>query len=221
MWICKHCKKEFSFEKRIDKTNHSRWCEKNPKRKQLLEVLAKNRKNASVNLSVEKKKQRNAKIKDAWKSGSYDNADFGKGFRNKNHSEKTKNQIAKKRKKFLRENPDKHPWRKNTKFTSEPCEYLKQKLRENNIIFIEEYQPLLPNRFFAIDIAFIEKKIGIEINGNQHYNKNGTLKTYYQNRHNLIEAAGWKLIELRYNKVYDKNILEIIKQWNQKNLIFE
>ena len=32
MWKCKHCEKEFDFEKTSDKANHSRWCDKNPKR---------------------------------------------------------------------------------------------------------------------------------------------------------------------------------------------
>ena len=47
-----------------------------------------------------------------------------------------------------------------------------------------------------IDIAFPDIKLGIEINGNQHYNSDGTLKDYYQERHNLIEEAGWKLLEV-------------------------
>lgn len=206
MWICKHCNKEFDFERRVDKTNHGRWCKENPKRKQLLEVLSKNRQNASKKLSEEKRLIKNNKIKAAWKSGSYDDVDFGKGFRNKHHSEECKKHISEKRKKFLQENPEKHPWKKNTKFISQPCEYLKKVLKENNISFEEEYQPLLPHRFFSIDIAFPDRKLGLEINGNQHYNANGTLKTYYQKRHDEIESNGWKLIEIHYNEVYKFDI---------------
>lgn len=32
MWKCNHCDKEYNFEKTSEKANHSRWCEKNPKR---------------------------------------------------------------------------------------------------------------------------------------------------------------------------------------------
>jgi uncharacterized protein YydD (DUF2326 family) len=55
-------------------------------------------------------------------------------------------------------------------------------------------------------VAFPDKKIGIEINGNQHYNSDKTLKTYYQNRHDLIVADGWKLYELHYSFVFSKEI---------------
>lgn len=32
MWTCKHCKNNFEFDSLSDKANHSRWCEKNPKK---------------------------------------------------------------------------------------------------------------------------------------------------------------------------------------------
>lgn len=60
----------------------------------------------------------------------------------------------------------------------------------------------LDDRNFSIDIAFPDLKIGIEINGNQHYNPDGSLKAYYAERHNLIVEAGWKLMELHYSVAY-------------------
>jgi hypothetical protein len=52
-------------------------------------------------------------------------------------------------KKYLAENPDKHTWRGATRNKSVPCETFKNKLKERNIEFIEEYQPLLhEGRFF-------------------------------------------------------------------------
>jgi len=90
------------------------------------------------------------------------------------------------------------------KFISPPCEKAKEFLRSKNIQFVEEYQPLLhKDRFYSIDIAFPERKIGIEINGNQHYERDGTLTSYYQTRHNLIEAEGWTLYELPFQICYD------------------
>lgn len=32
MWKCKHCNQEFDFKSTSEKANHSRWCDKNPKR---------------------------------------------------------------------------------------------------------------------------------------------------------------------------------------------
>ena len=71
--------------------------------------------------------------------------------------------------------------------------------------------PLYPKRYFSIDIAFPEIQLGIEINGEQHYNRDGSLKDYYKKRHEDIENSGWNIIELHYKEVYnDEWIREII-----------
>lgn len=123
------------------------------------------------------------------------------------HTPETKLVISNKRKQYLKENPDKHPWKRNDKYKSEPCEKLKQILKEKHLNFIEEWQPL-EDRFYSIDIAFPDLKIGIEVNGNQHYNNDGTLKSYYQERHDAIVNNGWKLIELHYSTCYNEKILD-------------
>lgn len=126
------------------------------------------------------------------------------------HTDETKSLLSKNRTEYLEKNPDKHPWKNNSKFTSEPCELLKRKLREAGIKFSEEYRPLA-KRFFSIDISFPDKKIGIEVNGNQHYNPDKTLKKYYQDRHDLIIESGWILIELPYIEVFRDDIVQEIK----------
>lgn len=118
------------------------------------------------------------------------------------HSDDSKLLISKKRKEWLKNNIDKHPWKRNNKFKSVPCEKLKSIFIENGILFEEELQPL-NDRYFSIDIALIDKGIGIEINGNQHYNDDGKLKKYYKERKELIEEKGWKLYDIHYSKVYD------------------
>lgn len=71
---------------------------------------------------------------------------------------------------------------------------------------------MLEDRGFRIDIALPEYKIGIEINGNQHYKKidDLLLDDYYEERHKLVENCGWKLIELYYKTVYNHDIKDII-----------
>lgn len=113
-----------------------------------------------------------------------------------------KTNMSKARVKFLHENPDLHPWKKSSKFKSAPCELVKEHLTNKDIVFIEEWQPLA-DKMYSIDIAFPDIKFGIEINGNQHYNKDGTLKEYYRNRHNEIVSAGWQLLELHYSIAYN------------------
>ena len=127
-------------------------------------------------------------------------------------SENTKKLLSEKRKQFLRNNPDKHPWKLKNKFKSEPCENFKKILRENNFSFIEEFTPNC-ERNYSIDIVFPEKMIGIEINGNQHYERNGKLKQYYQDRHDYIESLGWKLYEIHYSLCFDQEyVLNLINQ---------
>ena len=125
------------------------------------------------------------------------------------HSEETKSLLSEKRKKWLAENPDEHPWKTNTKFKSVPCEVLKEKLRDRGLQFEEEHSPV-EGRAFSVDIAFPAKKLGIEVNGEQHYRRDGTLGDYYQERHDLIEREGWTLLEVHYARAYDDNIVDEI-----------
>ena len=121
----------------------------------------------------------------------------------------TREKMSLARKKYLSEHPDKHPWKNPVKFKSIPCEKVKEFLDAKGIKYIEEWQPL-SDRYFSIDIAFPDIKVGIEINGNQHYDKDGNLKPYYQQRHDLIEQAGWKLLELHYMCCFNLSLLENI-----------
>ncbi len=118
-----------------------------------------------------------------------------------------KNNIRNGRIKFLKENPEKHPWKQKNKKKSVPCELLKEILIKNELVFQPEYTPVESDRFYSIDIAFIKNKIGVEVNGNQHYNKDGTLKKYYLDRNNHFKSLGWIIIELQYLKVYDNKII--------------
>jgi very-short-patch-repair endonuclease len=141
----------------------------------------------------------------------------------KSHSDETKKLMSEKKLLFLQNNPDKHNWKKNNRLISIPCEKLKTDLKLNNISFIEEYQPL-EHRFFSIDIAFPNVKIGLEVNGNQHYNKNGELKEYYEKRKQLIEKNGWFLYDIHFSKVYDeffvKDLIKKLKKFELNNINF-
>lgn len=124
-------------------------------------------------------------------------------------SEERKRKISEGRKKYLAANPDKHGWSNSKYHRSIPCELLKSKLIEAQIEFIEEFKPLLDQgRFFSIDIYFPKWKIGWEVNGCQHYEADGSLKPYYQNRNDLIQKSGIRLLEIRYHKVFSESYVE-------------
>lgn len=136
------------------------------------------------------------------------------------HTEETRKRLSEIKKQWLKDNPDKHPWKRNSKFKSEPCERLKIMLKNRNILFVEEYSPNVQDRHFAIDIAFPDKLIALEINGNQHYNKDGTLKPYYQERTNLLEDSGWIVYNIHYSCCFKQDIMipiiDIILNSNKK-----
>ena len=125
------------------------------------------------------------------------------------HTEETKQKLSLIKSAYYAANPEKHPWKQKGKFVSIPCEALKAALDAVGIVYLSEYTPL-EDRFFSIDIAFPDIKLGIEVNGNQHYTEAGLLTPYYLDRHNLIVAASWTLIELHYSAVYNKMIVEKI-----------
>ena len=125
------------------------------------------------------------------------------------HTSETKAKLSEIRIKYLAENPDKPAWKTKDKFKSIPCEKVKDELKLLNIPFTPEFMPLLhKKRFFSADITFLDKKIMIEINGNQHFQSDGNLKPYYQNRHDLIEAEGWKIYEVPYHVAMRKGFVK-------------
>lgn len=153
------------------------------------------------------------------------------------HSERTKKKISQHRKQYLKQHPESFVWRRADKFKSKPCEDLKQFLKDNNINFYPQYSnPQQFNRNFAIDIAFPNQKIAIEVNGTQHYQRSGNLTDYHKERHDILQKLGWKVYQIPYTKVYNKevrqNLLKLIKdnidftydyseqikQFNQKKL---
>lgn len=118
-------------------------------------------------------------------------------------SEETKKAISEKRKEWLKNNPEKHPWRNKNKLKSEPCEKAKEFLTQLGVSFVSEYQPEIEGRYFSVDIALPDKMIALEVNGNQHYERDGRLKPYYQERHNLLESAGWNVFEIHYSACFN------------------
>lgn len=131
----------------------------------------------------------------------------------KKHTEETKRKLSKARTKYLADNGLKPFYNKAQQKSSWLCETVKQQLKEKGIVFVEEFMPLKEQgRYFSIDIAIPERKIAFEINGRQHYDAKWNLLPYYQNRHNLIEAQGWKVHEIKYDKNYMNIVEYIIKE---------
>ena len=196
---CPFCDLDFSnIQSYANIANHIRWCNLNPKR-------------------IEKKKSKKQFCTRCGKEIPYNKRKIRCDECGHKHTEETKLQMSNSRIDWLKKNPEKHPWRNKTKFTSIPCENFKKYLDLIQLKYISEYDTYEEtNRNFSIDIAFPDIKVGIEINGNQHYNKNGTLKKYYQERHDIIESCGWKLLEIHYSSCFEEeNMQNIITYYKQ------
>lgn len=176
---CKYCETEIENHSEIGA--HTRWCSKNPNRK-LRKIDASSACRVCGKLYTGRRKTCSSTCAHT-------------------HSLDTKKVLSEKRKQYLKNNPDKHPWKRKDKINSVPCNNVKEFLNQRKIQYIEEYSPIT-DRLFSIDIAFPHIKVGIEINGNQHYTRDGKLKPYYQERHALIEQAGWRLIEVHYSQCF-------------------
>lgn len=69
---------------------------------------------------------------------------------------------------------------------------------------------------YSLDIAFVDIKLDIEVNGNQHY-VGGQLKPYYQSRHDYLTSQGWTVIELHFKDCYRENkITELLAILHEK-----
>ncbi|QQV88996.1 hypothetical protein [Providencia phage PSTRCR_121] len=220
MSICKHCNEFFDTTNKPKgwMGNHSRWCIKNPKRpeyvkKSKISVDAMN--SAKIETGHLNQYTKGAKSGIKVEMTSETKRKISETSKGRLHSKETKAKISMKRKEWLTNNPDKHPWKTNSKFKSVPCELLKHKFIKAGLKFEEEFQPI-HTRLYSADIAFLDKKIIVEVNGNQHYTdpSKKILAPYYRERHDDIKSSGWTIYEVHYSEVYNdvyvNNLIERI-----------
>ena len=216
--ICKYCNIETNLSGGAH-SNHVGWCKSNPKRAERVAALIKR---GHMNFLEEGKKrwyeEQNQQKQKCISEGrkffilseeTREKLRIAGTGRKCPHTEETKKKLSLSRKKWLEENPDRHPWKHNDKFKSVPCETLKERIRSEGFIFEEEFSPL-EKRWFSVDIAFPDVKLAIEVNGEQHYNRDGTLGDYYEERHQLIEKSGWHVLELHYARCCGSKLDETI-----------
>lgn len=115
---------------------------------------------------------------------------------NRKHSDETRKKISESRIKFLRENPDKVPYKLNhySKGRSYAEEYWKIILDSNDIKYEEQYQ-IGP---YQLDFAFVESKIDLEIDGDQHHLDPRIVESD-KRRNQYLTEQGWKIIRVRWS----------------------
>lgn len=122
----------------------------------------------------------------------------------KTHSEETKKLLSDIRKEYLKNNPDKVPYLLNhhSKGESYAESYWRIILESNNIEFTSEYRIGI----YSLDFAIADKKIDLEIDGDQHYIDERIIESD-KRRTLYLQENGWKVIRIRwseYQKLADK-----------------
>lgn len=115
----------------------------------------------------------------------------------RNHSEETKKKISDARKKYLLEHPDKVPYLLNhySKGDSYPEKYFENILSKSNLKYERYYRISL----YELDFAFLDKKIDLEIDGNQH-DEDDRIKSSDLKRDQFMIDNGWEVIRISWRK---------------------
>ena len=130
----------------------------------------------------------------------------------KKHSEETKKLLSEKRKAYLAANKDKHNWSRYSNKETVPERKFREFIERTDIKLKQYYIPPESDRFYEMDFAHPESKIAFEINGNQHYNSDGTLKDYYKERQQYFINLGWKITEIHYSLCFKEDVLSSLVQ---------
>lgn len=190
MFICKYCKNEYT---KYGIKNHESRCKKNPDRLEAAEKWLRSMRNKKPANQWIKAKETGVPYvltKEARKRIS--NASMGR-----KHSEKTKKKISEKRKEYLRKNPDKVPYRLNhySRGPSYAEEYWKGILDANELDYVQEYRIGL----YSLDFAFVDNKIDLEIDGDQHYLDERIIKSD-KRRTEWLTEKGWTVIRISWSE---------------------
>lgn len=111
------------------------------------------------------------------------------------HSEETKKKISEIRKKYLKENPDKVPYKLNhSSKESYPEKYFTDVFKNEGIEVIKSFHIGL----YELDFCILGKKIDIEIDGNQHYLDNKIVESD-KRRNEFLEDDGWDIIRVNWS----------------------
>lgn len=113
------------------------------------------------------------------------------------HTEETKKKISEKRIKFLQENPHMVPYKLNhySNGRSYPEEYWKNVLDTENLIYEEQYSI----GSYQLDFAFLDSKIDLEIDGDQHYLDQRIVESDIR-RNEYLQKLGWKVVRVKWSE---------------------
>lgn len=140
--------------------------------------------NCKMQPNYEKIKKERAKKQSEYRTG-------------KKLSDETKNKISKARIKYLKENPDKVPYKINhSSNVSYPEQVILKYLKEYKILgWVHQLQFSI----YQIDFAFPEYKLAVEIDGHTHTTEK--VKKIDNRRDKYLESKGWRTLRITTKEV--------------------
>lgn len=198
-YICKFCNKECLNSN--SHRNHERLCPKNPDRKYVSYTKGKPSWNKGLTKDTDERlKQKSEKLSQRYKNGELKAPQTGKPV-----SEETKKKISESMKKAQKEgrayNIGQSRW---NNVHSMPEKWLITVLKNNfNQIENIDYKTEMPFYRYALDFAWPEKRLCIEIDGKQHlYDEKQIERDIEKDR--LLKEDGWKELRLKWGYVVAK-----------------
>ena len=210
-YICNFCRKLCKNGNSL--RNHERLCKENPERQESSWVKFNHERgawNKGLTKETDERLLKASKtLSDGYKSGRLINANLGK-----QHADEEKKNLSEKRKQFLMKNPDKVPYLLNhhSKGDSYPEKYFKEVFDNEKIEYKQNYYQI----GYFLDFAWPDKKIYLEIDGEQHY-VDKRIVEHDKVRTENLKNEGWQCIERirwseyqKLNESEKKNYLKMI-----------
>lgn len=110
-------------------------------------------------------------------------------------SNETRKKISESRKRYLIKNPDKVPYLLNhSRKESYPEKYFTKVFDKRNLNLTKGYKIWL----YELDFCILNKKIDIEIDGDQHYSDKKIVESD-KRRNKYLEKRGWSIIRIKWS----------------------
>lgn len=197
LYRCEFCD-DATFEKITQLRSHKSHCKLNPKCRTYENTKSWNK--GLTKETSEKVRNSSIKLKEGYASGR-----LVHNWKNKNHSDTTKNKISESQKRYYDQNPDKVPYRLyHGSKQSYPEMIFEKYLKEYSIEgWIYNYQ----FGRYNFDFAFPEWKLDVEIDGQTHNKEK--VKLIDKERDEYTISQGWKVIRFKAADIRD-NVYDCI-----------